>query len=349
MKKICFISFTNLYLCPYIDNYLKNLDYSCDIYVWDRHCLDEKKGIHNVYSFKKPIMDNGVGKISKLLAYLKYKKWLKKQIKRKKYDLIIFLQSIAAIFMSAYLFRTNIRYVIDIRDYSIEGNKILYLLEKKLLKRSVLNVISSPGYKEFLPSNIDYVLCHNYSLQLFNEPFVKHTSPIRLSYIGLIRFHEINKKIIDLFLNDNRFEISFIGKNALELQEYINKKRANNIILLDAFPPEDTFKYVRSTDCILNVYGNHNPLLDFALSNKLYLSAAFKKPIIVSSDTYMEKYSIGYGFGFALNFDDSNIKDKLFNFYSNLDNSFEKNCSKFIDDVIKENEKFNDVCKTLFD
>lgn len=87
----------------------------------------------------------------------------------------------------------------------------------------------------------------------------------------MIRYQDRNKKIIDLFNNDDRFQNHFIGKNAFELKDYITERHIKNVRLVDQFPTEKTLDYYAVTDAILNVYGNHTPLLDYALSNKLYL------------------------------------------------------------------------------
>lgn len=197
------------------------------------------------------------------------------------------------------------------------------------MNTSKLNVISSEGYKAFLPQGRRYILVHNYSdvsVEIIKE-FGKKTqnTPLRLSYIGLIRFQEQNKKIIDLFANDKRFLLQFIGKNAMELEEYVTTHHIENVRLIDQFPSDKTMDFYRNTDVILNAYGNHTPLLDYALSNKLYYAAALRLPILVSKDTYMEKIAVEGGFGFTLDIDDISIKEKFISWINGLDRiEFEK-------------------------
>lgn len=359
MKKICFISYTNLYLVPYLKNYTDIMEEDGDAIVWNRHNLKEENDRCNVISYDFPVDDNSAGKMQKLRGYIAYTRFVKKQLKKKDYDVVICLQSISAIF-SAPFFLTKYRrkYVIDVRDYSIEGNWFLRGVEGILMNFSIMNVISSEGYKAFLPKKKKYQLVHNYSTI---EPEIVASfsirsmgkQPIRLSYIGLIRFQEQNKRIIDLFANDDRFAISFIGKNALELKEYMEEHRIKNVRLIDQFPPEKTLDYYKETDAILNVYGNNTPLLDYALSNKLYFAAALKMPILVSKDTFMEKKSIEGGFGFVLDFEDERIKDKLVTYMNDLSTNrenFNKRCEMFMDKVINENTKFFlAVQKILYD
>lgn len=356
MKKICFVSYGNLYLAPYLKNYIDILGEDCDILVWNRHNMKEKYGMCNLYSFSYEVNDNTSRKISKLIGYIKFTLFVGRHLIRKEYDRIIFLQSIGGICNSILLLlKYRNKYIIDVRDYSIEGSHILRYIEKMVINSSLLNVISSEGYKKFLPNNVKYLLVHNYSpipslyLEEFHSRERKYSYPIRLSYIGLIRFQEQNKKIIDLFANDNRFVINFIGKNALELLEYIESKKIRNVKLKDCFPPEKTLEYYKETDAILNVYGNNTPLLDYALSNKLYYAAALHIPILVSKNTFMEKKAVEGGFGFTLDFDDEEIKDKLAIYMLNMDrDKFGKACDIFMKQVKQDNQVFsNEIRKNL--
>ena len=90
----------------------------------------------------------------------------------------------------------------------------------------------------------------------------------------------------------------------------------------------------------MNLYGNHTPLLDYALSNKLYFAALLYKPILVCEDTYMEKVSIENGFGFVLPMKDESEKDYLVSYVQNLDRKkLIKNCDSFMDRISLEKQK----------
>lgn len=352
MKKICFICFGNLYLTPYLKNYTEVIPHTYDLIIWNRHGINETKE-HTVFSYNYCVDDNLSGRIKKLKGYIGFSGFIVKKLINKEYDIIICLQSVGAICIAPILLtKYKRKYVIDVRDYSIEGNPLLKFIEGILMDFSKLNVISSEGFKTFLPKGKHYCLVHNYSaissdiVDGFARKKIK--IPIRLSYIGMIRFQEQNKKIIDLFANDDRFQLQFIGKNALELRPYISSKNIKNVHLIDQFPPENTIDYYRNTDAILNVYGNHSPLLDYALSNKLYYAAALKLPILVSKHTYMERIAVGGGFGFTIDFDNKQIKDELFLFMTQRDtDKFAENCDIFMERVKKENLKFSTIIKNI--
>ncbi|EJG71821.1 capsular polysaccharide biosynthesis protein Cps4G domain protein [Streptococcus pneumoniae 2081074] len=110
--------------------------------------------------------------------------------------------------------------------------------------------------------------------------------------------------------------------------------------MVDTFQPKDTMSFYKNTDAVLNLYGNHTPLLDYALSNKLYFAALLYKPILVCEDTYMEKVSIENGFGFVLPMKDESEKDCLALYIQNLDRKqLIKNCDNFMDRISLEKQK----------
>ena len=58
----------------------------------------------------------------------------------------------------------NINILIDIRDY----NKIINFNIKKVIDNSYFTVISSPGYKEWLPNSGKYIINHNTQISSIN-------------------------------------------------------------------------------------------------------------------------------------------------------------------------------------
>jgi hypothetical protein len=353
-KSICFVSLGNIYLVPYIAKYTSSLNCDYDIIYWDRHGLEEKISAKQVYSFHID-MDEGSSKISKLLGYFKFRKYALNIIRKNKYSGIILLQTSAGILMQNFLKKKySGKYIIDIRDYTMENNPLFFAIEKELIENSSYSVISSEGYKNFLPK-FNYTLVHNdFAIDEMDlKKFMNRkriVDRIVISYIGLIRFHEQNKKVILKFKNDMRFTLRFIGKDANALQKFCKENHIYNVELIDWFPPEKTLDYYNDTDIIYNLYGNNTPLLDYALSNKLYYAAKLKMPIIVSPETYMEKVGIENGFGYSFNVNDLNACDDLFNYYNSIDwNIFQSNCDDFIKKINTDNENFNKAFYNFID
>lgn len=345
-KKICFISLGNLYLCPYIIKYISLLECDYDVIYWDRHGIDEKIGADRTFVFRDR-MDEGSSQLAKLVGYLKFRKYTINRIKENNYDGIVLLQTSIGILLQNFLKKEfSHKYIVDIRDYTMEKNKLFFAIEKQLIENSAYAVISSMGYTKFLPE-FDYTLVHNdieiddTIIQKFKEK-ERGNNKLVISYIGLIRFHEQNKKIILKFKNDSRFLLKFIGKDANALRSFCEENEIKNVELIDRFPPGKTLDYYHETDIICNLYGNNTPLLDYALSNKLYYAAKLRIPILVCPGTYMEEVSNKYGFGITFNIDDSTSCDDLYYHYKTVNwDELNYGCEKFVSDINKDNKVFN--------
>lgn len=346
---------TNIYLSPYFEKYISIIDCDYDIVYWNRHNMEEKTNAQNQYAFNY-FLDEDKGKISKLVGYIKFRSFAKKILQRSHYDGVVVLTTSVGILLRSVL-RKNYcnKYIVDIRDYTLENNFLYLEFEKKLIDDSAFTVISSRGYLEFLPKNENYILTHNNSnineeqLQRFKNRN-KNGSPIVISYIGLIRFHDQNKRIIDMFGGDDRFVLRFIGKDAFTLRGYCKERMAENVELIDWFPPERTLDYYYETDIICNLYGNHTPLLDYALSNKLYYAAMLHIPILVCPDTFMSEISIEYGFGYVLSLEKESEKDELYNYFRNINwDNFIQNCERFNKAVENDNFLFRNRIQVFVD
>jgi hypothetical protein len=345
-KKICFVMLTNIYLTPYFEKYLSTIDCDYDVIFWNRHNVEEKTSAQNQFVFNYSI-DEGKSKLSKLIGYLKFRAFAKRILQKADYDGVIVFTTSAGILLKDVL-RKNYKnkYIVDVRDYTLENNSLFLEYEKQLINNSFFTVISSKGYLKFLPYYDHYVLTHNNltidekRLQRFRDK-KKNGNAIVISYIGLIRFHDQNKRIIDTFGGDDRFIVRFIGKDAFALKEYCEQRMVKNVELIDWFPPEKTLDYYYETDIICNLYGNHTPLLDYALSNKLYYAALLHIPILVCPDTFMAEISTEYGFGYVFSFERENAKDELYNYYRNIDcNNFIEDCERFNKTVENDNQLF---------
>ncbi|TCI71259.1 MULTISPECIES: capsular biosynthesis protein [unclassified Exiguobacterium] len=355
-KKICFISLTNLYLTPYIHKYISETEYTYDVIYWNRHEIVESIGAENIYAFNSP-MNEGINKLNKAIGYLKFIKYAKEKLLTGNYDGIILLQTSLGVMLNKILlseFRK--KYILDIRDYTLENNKYFFKLVKKLVENSSSTVISSAGYKAFLPE-YDYIIVHNDNEVSKEETKKKYEktdhrkkSKIVISYIGLIRFNEQNKKMIIKFKNDDRFLLKFIGTGANHLKSFCDFHNVRNVVLIDKFPPEKTIEYYYESDIIYNVYGNNTPLLDYALSNKLYYAAKLGMPILVSPYTYMEEISLKYGFGYSFDLENNNACTELYDYYNNINwIDFRKNTEAFVNIINTENENFKKMVKEFLD
>ena len=138
---------------------------------------------------------------------------------------------------------------------------------------------------EFLPKS-DYHVCHNYSgYDNTKEEFEKGQVPIRIGYIGGLSYVDQCTKLMKLIAADSRFIFEFYGTSDMEeaLKEEAKSFQCDRIIFHGSYAPQDKTRIIKQVDILFNAYGNGCPLLDCALSNKLYDALIFKKPILGSS------------------------------------------------------------------
>lgn len=351
--KIAIFSFDQIYATPYINKYLeiaKHENINVDVHYWDRLCVDNLIEKENIKFIPYKVSVKNSNKINKLKNYILMIKKFSKVIKSQKYDKLIFLQTHAAVFLYDKIKKYNYlgKYIVDIRDYTLEKYKFYKKIEKKTIFNSYKTIISSPGYKEFLPE-YDYVVAHNITFLDNNKFSKKNSNVINISFIGVIRFYEIAKKILLKFKNDNRFLISFIGSGADKLKSFCQDNDIQNIKLIDRFDPSETIKYYEECSIINNYYGNSNPYLDYALSNKLYYGIQLNIPILVSENTYSSNVVISNNLGFSMDLDDLNCCDSLYETYINFDfQQMKNNSNKLMEKIKKDNEYYEMIIKKFF-
>lgn len=344
MKSLVILA-DNIYLTPYFSIYRELLEkesIDIDIIYWDRHWNEVAADEHH-FRF----VSSGTTKLGKVLDYIRFRQFILKHLQTKEYDLIIPLHSIVSFILGSKLpMGYKGRYIYDVRDYSYEWFPPFRWHQTKLVSSSLVNVISSPGYQTFLPKG-DYLIAHNLPKSDVSSAKQYETrigKTVHLSYIGLIRFQEQNRKIIDFFANDDRFYLHFIGTGANELGDYCQEKGVKNVQLVDTFAPSDTLSYYEKTDMILNLYGNNTPLLDYALSNKLYYAASLYKPILVCPDTYMATISTSGNFGYVLAMETHEEKNELYHYIQELNRSrLIQDCDDFMEKVRRESQRTEDI------
>ncbi len=347
--KVCIIFPGNIFTTPFLKRYtdvLENAQVKYDYVYWNVMKIEERSGACNSYvlDYKITPLDHP---IRKFLGYYKFFHLASRVIKKNNYKRIICLTSVPAVMLCNILVKKyRGRYIVDIRDYYMERKKLFYLREKRAIENSGISVISSPGYKVFLPK-YDYCIAHNVNwlsaneLSIFADIHKGSKKTLQLSYVGNMRFIDSDKKLLSFFANDERFHINMCGRGYSALRKFCNDNEIANVTIVDWFPPEKTLYYYQNADMILNLYGNGSPTVDYALSNKLYYATQLHKPIIVCPDTYMEEIADRYGVGFTFDYNDELIKDKLYEYYNTLSwNTFNSGCEKFLADIRIDDELF---------
>ena len=339
---------SNIYAMPFFYKYqdiLQKYELKADLIYWNRDGIteNEPKNIHFITYNRKSTYNDGNKR--KIIDFLMFARFVKRIIRKNKYDRIVFLGNYGAthILLSSFLkknYKKN--YWLDYRDYNYEGIKLYLNIETQVIRNSYATAISSEGYMEFLPSH-DYILVHNLDLKSIEEckkiPHV-YDSKIRISFVGNVRYIDENIKLLNAFKNDDRFVLQYYGNGSDKIKRYCELNDIKNVDFYGRFAHEDTPIFYSKTDIINNIYGNSGVELRTALSNKLYFSAALDMPIIVCPNTYMEKISSEYEFGFTFEDTDTKVSDRLFLFYQNFISKGKDGCKQFIRRVLEEDHLF---------
>lgn len=345
MNKIAIISVNDLFLMQYLFKYteiLDNQNIKYDVIYWNRskeESLNQNFG-GNKICFRY-VMNNYDFRIFKLKGFLKYIRFVRKNIRVNRYDKIILLTTQAA--LPIYLFNRNIRkkilYVYDFRDLTYERNFICKKLIKNIIKNSYFTAISSLGFKEVIGNSNKIIMSHNVR-GLVYTPLEKIASndKIRIVYWGMIRQVEFNKKVIDFFGGDNRFDVVYHGEGYVsDLEKFCKDKGYINIKFTGKYNPEQIISFVKETDILLNLYEN-DFVQRLATTVKLYDGIRFGLPMIIAKGSYMDKLMQDNKYVFALDIEKQTSND-IYNWFNNL-NYIDNPYKKEIEDINKDDLLF---------
>ena len=339
----------NLWVSPYVSIYTRLLDeigVEYETISWNRDGRKES-GIQFHYC------GNSRNRIAVLWSYMKYAIYLKKVIKRNMYERLIVFTPQVAIFLSFFLKKYyKGHYIFDYRDLSIEQNPVFAKILNIVLSNSYANVISSPGFKKYLPPNFNYVISHNINVDIVRDALTKKSQQFNegetnILTIGALR-KDMNFEVMDALGNVPGYSLSFVGKGVSSdmLVNYAKEKGYNNIVFSGFYKKEDEPSIIKNHTFINIVY----PLIPShisALSNRFYNSLIYKRPMIVSKDTVQGEFALQYGVGLVIdNCDD--LKDKIAEYRRNLDyESYSKRCDALLKVFLRENMISEDTVRSF--
>lgn len=345
MKRVGVVSFSNLWYAPYIKFYtdlldtIEEIEYEVIYYNRDRSLNEPDDGKY----IPVPWIGRGTTaapKIEKLANLVFWKVYVNRLLRKKKYDFLIVVTTTAAVLLEKYLTNEYAgRYIFDVRDYTQEHVKQFFEAEKRLAAHSKLNIISSPGFKKFLPKG-EYKMCHNLSGKngedrLFRK---KTTQPIQISYIGSISYEDQCVQLMRLVDKDERFSFIFYGNENTSHRVSEEAARLNNprIKLMGPFKPDEKARIYGESALVFNCYGNQRPLVLHAISNKHYDGALYRVPVLNSPGTIMDELAGKYGC--SLDLDHLENLDGLYEWYMNLDEAgYERYAKCVVENASQDN------------
>lgn len=340
---VCLIAGSPLSVAPYVKRYMKVLEgngINYDVIYKDSvGQMQEDNSNCYVYYFK-PVKSP----LGKVLRFDAYRRFIKKILKKNKYSKIVVFTAESAIL--AYQILKSIsdktEYIIDLRDYSVFLDiPFLKSIFWKALYGAEFVVLSSHGFKKWLPEDVRYYIMHN--MPIFSVP-VKNTLPnfessVCIGYLGGIGYLESNIAIAQDIRNSSKFSLLYAGTypNGYNIRTYCEENGIENVVFYGKYDEAEKRTIYKKVDLINAVYANDSLTVTTALPNKLYDSAFYKIPIMVCSGTYLAETVRKYGLGFDIDPKKDNIKQKIEEYVRFFDEKkFILGCERLIKDSSRE-------------
>ena len=126
--KILIIGFSKIKFMPYLNFYLKNIDntkHEIHVLYWNRDLKEENLDVcqgTTLHKFEEYQRDSAQ-KFSKIINFIKFRKYVLKTIEKDKYDFLIVLHTIPGILLRDILKnKYSNNYIFDFRDITYEKN-----------------------------------------------------------------------------------------------------------------------------------------------------------------------------------------------------------------------------------
>ena len=161
---------------------------------------------------------------------------------------------------------------------------------------------------------------------------------VKLLTIGQIRDSHANATVIDALQSNKEIELYFVGSgnSVPALQEHCRINNSERVTFLGRYKKEEEASIVEGYSMI-NSFMDHDINSDSLLTNRLYLSAILRKPLLVRGGTYQAEVVSKYGLGLVVN-DAKNLADDIMNYFEGIDwNQYDSNCRRFLNEVKTEN------------
>lgn len=180
------------------------------------------------------------------------------------------------------------------------GRWLLNRVEACYMKRAALTVHASRFYTQIYPRKYRQLVLENKPV-IATEP-VDYTpaSPLRIAYLGNVRYLDILKNLADAVRGDDRFVLYYHGggPDYAQLKEYTASAR--NIHMTGPYRYEDIERLYRQTDIIWAAYPNRDFNVRYAISNKFHESMAYAIPAIYADNTCLGRYVEDNGTGYQV-------------------------------------------------
>lgn len=294
--RVAIIIASNLYMAPYVNYYTEILDQNdipYDVISWNRLGVEEAGA-------QALTLKESKSRFGRIFEYFRYRRFVKSKLENVKYDKVVVFTIFNTLLLFPYLkekYRHN--YVFDIRDYSVA---LKYVRKRftEAIQNAALVVISSNGYKQWLPQRIPYLIRHNTNVR-DPQPMkaaIKDKGRYKILTIGAIGYYEANRAMIESLADDPMFEVEFVGSGYAEqgLKDFVFSRGIANVSFLGRYAKADEPKFLEGA-ALISILINDTINSVTCMSNRFYLSLVYGIPMMVDENTeqarWVEKYNLG--------------------------------------------------------
>lgn len=347
--KVALVCPSNMMFMPYVGNYTKVLDDSgiaYDIINWDRFGTEDAE---NPLKFR----DSKTGHQRGFADYLKYRHFVLRILKRNDYDKIIVFGIQLSFFLKPYLLRNKRgNFILDIRDH----NNILKAFNiRQVVEGSAYTVLSSPGFRKWLPDSPKYLISHNTTMDDMAELKECQSSfpvkeKLKIVFIGALSDYKVNIDFIDSVKDCDKVEVVYHGEGLFnkQIEEYVIQHKVCNVELTGRYTKEQETGLYEEADLIHALRYNEDINCRTLLPNRLYHAAYHGKPLIVAEDSYLADLTRQYGLGLVVD-SFADLEKKVGNYMAEFDvETYNEKRRSFFQKVVEDNLLFrNSVNKFL--
>ena len=174
-------------------------------------------------------------------------------------------------------------------------------LEKLKMREVNLTVHASRFFATQYPTKYPQII-------LENKPTFKAESlvereisfPIRVAFIGILRYIDILKNLMEALRDDMRFQLYFHGSGHAQNQLKKLADKSANIFFTGYYAYEDVPKLYEQTDIVWAAYPNKDFNVKYAISNKFHESIMLGVPAVYASQTCLGVYAAQQNIGLEI-------------------------------------------------
>ena len=270
------------------------------VVTWDRN-NDYQDPIAGYHVFQKRSAYGN--KTRKLLNLWKYRNYCHKTIRQLQPDVVI-ASHWNNLLIVPRLDRNKQMLIYENLDVPTEAyifRKTTSILEHWKMRQADLTIHASRFFTQlYSPRRRQLVLENKPTFQTpAPQPYHIH-HPLRVAFIGLLRYRDISRALIDAVRDDSRFQLFFHGDGHARqaLEEYA--ANASNIAFTGRYAYEDVTKLYQQTDVVWAAYPNKDFNVIYAISNKFHESLSFGIPTVYADKTCLGDFVISQGIGMAV-------------------------------------------------